>query len=102
MTGGRFEEIWIEAGDQRLRALIRGDRGCLIYTSAPGQGVERSSNPDYEGPEDATIEYCSSDGQRDARPASWAYPADVVRRALDFFEREQTRPPFIDWRATPG
>jgi len=99
VAGDRFEDIVVEAGDKRLRALIRGDRGWLRYSSGAGEADVSSRNPDYEGPSDATIEYCRSDGQRDARPASWAYPVDVVRQALDFFEREEKRPPFITWHA---
>ncbi|HEY1959549.1 MAG TPA: Imm1 family immunity protein [Polyangiaceae bacterium] len=99
MAGDRFEEIWVEAGEKRLRALIHGERGWLMYLSAPGAAAQSSRNPDYAGPADATIEYCLSNGQRDVRPASWAYPVDVVRQALDFFEREEKLPPFIAWQA---
>lgn len=99
MAGERFEEIWVEAGEQRLCALINGDRGWLMYLPAAGASGFSSRNPDYAGPADAMIEYCLSNGQRDFHPASWAYPVDVVHRALDFFEAEEKRPPFIEWHA---
>lgn len=99
MVGERFEEIWVEAGEQRLCALINGDLGWLMYVPKEGDSGFSSRNPAYAGPANATVEYCLSNGQRDFHPAAWAYPVDVVRSALDYFEREEKRPPFIAWHA---
>ena len=42
----------------------------------------------------------ASDGppnQHDLYPASWALPVEEVRRAIEYFEREHQRPPFVVW-----
>ena len=93
-----FDEIWVQAKDgQSLCALINGDMGWLMYLREPGDAGFSSRNPDYAGPADAMLEYYLSNGQRDVYPLSWALPIDVVRRAIECFEREEKPPLFIMW-----
>jgi len=92
-----FQEVWVKVGDQSLCALINGDRGWLMYLREAGDSGFSSRNPVYDGPVDATIEYYLDNGQRDEYPASWAYPLEEVKRALDYFRREEKLPPFITW-----
>lgn len=93
-----FAEIWATSPNGKaLCALINGDLGWLMYLREEGDSGFSSRNPEYAGPEDATIEYCLSNGQHDFYPASWALPISEVRRALDYFEHEQQPPPFIIW-----
>lgn len=94
---GQFQELWVRVGDKALSALINGDRGWLIYFEAEEDPGFSSRNPAYDGPADAVIEYYLDNGQRDEYPASWAYPLDEVMRALEYFRREEKRPPFIEW-----
>ncbi len=56
-----------------------------------------SRNPEYDGPAGAEIEYRLNNGQHDLYPASWALPVETLHRALEYFERERCRPPFICW-----
>jgi hypothetical protein len=94
-----FEETWLHAPDgQALCALINGDRGWLMYLRHKGDAGFSSRNPSYDGDPGAEIEYFLSNGQQeDFYPASWALPVQEVRRALEHFDREHTRPPFVVW-----
>lgn len=92
-----FQEIWEGFEEKSMVALINGDRGWLMYLEEPGDSGFSSRNPAYQGPADAMIEYYLSNGQRDEYPASWAYPIDELRRALEYFRREGQRAPFIEW-----
>jgi hypothetical protein len=93
-----FDEVWVQSPDgQALCALINGDRGWLMYLREEGDSGFSSRNPDYDGPPDAQIEYRLNNGQHDLYPASWALPIAEVRRALEYFEREHRRPPFVVW-----
>lgn len=98
MSREAFDEVWVESPDgQSLCALINGDRGWLMYLRCSGDSGFSSRNPEYDGPPSAQIEYKLSNGQHDLYPASWALPITVVRRALEYFEREHVRPPFVEW-----
>src|SRR4051794_32258296 len=93
-----FKEIWVESPDgQSLCALINGDLGWLMYLREEGDSGFSSRNPDYDGPPEALIEYRLSNGQHDLYPASWALSIAEVRRALEYFEREHRKPPFVNW-----
>ena len=93
-----FAEVWVESPDgQSLCALINGDHGWLMYLRENGDSGFSSRNPDYDGPTNATIEYRLNNGQCDLYPASWALPISEIRRALDYFECEHRRPPFVTW-----
>ena len=93
-----FEEVWLRLpDDQILCALINGDRGWLMYLREEGDSGFSSRNSTYDGPPDAKIEYELSNGQHDLYPASWALPIAEVRRAIEYFEREHKRPPFVVW-----
>lgn len=99
----KYDEIWVKAADGRaMCALINGQLGWLMYLREPGDAGFSSRNPDYAGPADATLEYYLSNGQRDVYPLAWALPLDEVRRALDYFKREQKPPPFIRWHNDSG
>lgn len=95
-----FEDICIRSPDSDgpiLCALINGDRGWLMYLREEGDSGFSSRNPGYDGPADAQIEYRLDNGQHDLYPASWALPITEVRRAIEYFERECQRPPFVVW-----
>ena len=93
-----YREIWERRPDGRaLCALIHGDQGWLMYLREPGDSGFSSRNLDYAGPEDATIDYVLSNGQRDEYPASWALPLRVVERALAHFRKTGERAPFVEW-----
>ena len=93
-----FKDIWIESPDgQSLCALINAELGWLIYLREEGDSGFSSRNPAYDGPPDAQVEYRLNNGQYDQYPASWALPISEVRRALEYFEREHRKPPFVDW-----
>ena len=93
-----FDEVWLEAPDgQSLCALINGGVGWLMYLREPGDAGFSSRNPSYKGDPEARIEYLLTNGQLDSYPAAWALPVDELRKALDYFEREHRRPPFIEW-----
>jgi hypothetical protein len=70
-----------------------------MYLSEPGDSGFSSRNPDYDGPEDAEIDYILSNGQRDFYPASWALPLAIVERALEHFRATGERAPFVTWHA---
>lgn len=91
-------EVWLEGpGSERICALISGGRGWLMFQRGPDDAGLSSRNPAYDGPADAQIAYTLSNGQRDQYPASWAYPAEVVERALDHFRHTAEAAPFIVW-----
>jgi hypothetical protein len=93
-----YEDVRVESPDgQVLYALINNDRGWLMYLRQDGDSGFSSRNPAYDGPPDAKIEYLLNNGQEDLYPASWALPIAEVRRALEYFEREHRRPPFVTW-----
>jgi len=98
MTSSRFREIDLWSPDEQiLHVLINSDVGFLMYLREPGDAGFTSRNPAYEGPEDATIEYRLSNGQRDEYPASWALPISVIDEAIAYFKREAKKPPFVQW-----
>jgi hypothetical protein len=103
MNSGRYHEVWARAPDgQSLCALINGDLGWLMYLRQPGDAGFSSRNPNYSGPENATIEYVLSNGQRDEYPASWALPTLEVHRAMKYFRENNQPPPFIHWHNDSG
>lgn len=92
----RFAEVWAVTPDgQAMCALINGDLGWLMYLRENGDAGFSSRNPEYTGPADAEIEYYLRNGQWDTYPASWALPVAEVRRALEYFEREQRPPAWV-------
>ena len=97
-----FQEIWANFDEKSMCALINGEQGWLMYLDEPGDSGYRSRNPAYRGPADATIEYYLDNGQRDEYPAAWAYPIDVIERALEYFRREGKRAPFVEWHRELG
>jgi len=98
MADPRHKEIWAKSPDgQSLCALINGNVGWLMYLRTIGDAGFSSRNPNYSGPESATIEYFLSNGQRDEFPASWALPIFEIRRALKYFRENNRPPPFINW-----
>jgi hypothetical protein len=93
-----FSETWIESPDgQSLCALINGNQGLLVYHSENANSSFSSRNPTYIGQANAMIEYQLNNGQLDTYPAAWALPVSKIREALNYFERERQRPPFIVW-----
>jgi len=98
MTSTQFRELDFWSQDEQiLHVLINGNVGFLMYLREPGDAGFTSRNPAYAGPEDATIEYRLSNGQRDEYPASWALPISVIDEAIAYFKREAKKPPFIHW-----
>jgi Immunity protein Imm1 len=99
----RCREIWIEAPNGRiLSALINGDIGWLMYLRGDGDAGFSSRNPDYAGPPEAMVEYRLDNGQVDPYPRAWAYPVDVVERALEQFRQTGEPPTFIAWHNDSG
>lgn len=68
-----------------------------MYLSAPGDAGFSSRNPAYDGPEDAVVDFVLSNGQRDAYPASWVLPSELIERALDYVRSDGSLPPFVAW-----
>jgi Immunity protein Imm1 len=102
-SSSNSREVWVEATDgQLLCALINGDLGTLIYLRKSGDAGFTSRNPDYAGPTDEKVKYKLENGQADYYPRSWAYPIEVVEKALEFFRVEQSPPPFINWHNDSG
>jgi hypothetical protein len=98
MDRNKYDEIWVETDDgQVMCALINDQLGWLMYLREPGDAGFSSRNPNYTGPESATLDYYLSNGQRDLYPLAWALPIDEVQRAIDFFKRERKPPPFVTW-----
>jgi hypothetical protein len=48
------------------------------------------------------VEYRLDNGQHDLYPRAWAYPTDVVERALQYFREHSAPPPFISWHNDSG
>jgi hypothetical protein len=93
-----FRELW-EHHDSgaSICALLNGDRGWLMLLRFEGDSGMSSRNPDYDGPDEAVIEYRLTNGQRDEYPASWALPESVVMRALKHFQKTGKPAPFVTW-----
>lgn len=103
MTDQQYQEIWIDKpGGRVMCALINGNAGWLMYLRYKGDAGFSSRNFDYDGAPSATIDYVLSNGQRDEYPAAWALPIDVVKRALDYFEKEGRPAPFVSWHNNSG
>lgn len=97
-SDAQYREIWIEGPHgQQLCALINGELGWLMYLREPGDAGMSSRNPDYAGPEAATIDYLLENGQRDEYPASWALPVATLQRAIDAFRADGLPPAFVLW-----
>ncbi len=98
MNERQYQEIWIEKPDgQSMCALINGDIGWLMYLRHNRDAGFTSRNPDFFGLESATIDYVLSNGQKDEYPACWALSVSIIKRALNFFEKEGRPPNFILW-----
>jgi hypothetical protein len=103
MSQSAYQELWIYGPyQQSLCALINGDVGWLMYLREPGDAGFSSRNPNYNGPEDAFIDYVLSNGQRDQYPASWALPLSIVMRAIEQFQSSGLPPDFIVWHNESG
>lgn len=103
MSDEAFQEIWEEGPHgQLLCALVAGSVGWLMYLREAGDAGFSSRNPAYAGAADTSIDYVLSNGQVDSYPASWAYPAEVVMQALDYFRTEGRPPAFIGWHNDAG
>jgi hypothetical protein len=99
----QYLEIWIDSPDgQSMCALINGEQGMLLYLRLEGDAGFSSRNPKYTGPDDATLEYYLSNGQRDEYPLVCALPLDEVNRALEYFESNHKPPAFISWHNESG
>jgi hypothetical protein len=98
-----FEEVWVKLEDGRaMCALINPDHGCLFFLREPGDPGFSSRNPSYDGPAEARVEFLLENGQRDEYPAKWVLPAELVRRAMAYFETQRQPPPFICWHNDSG
>lgn len=98
-----YKEIWIENPDGRtLCALIAGKVGWLMYLPERAEAGFISRNPDYAGPEDATIDYLLLNGQRDSYPASWALPLPLVERTIKHFRASGLPASFVTWHDDSG
>jgi hypothetical protein len=53
----------------------------------------------FNGERVPVIAYRLTNGQGDEYPAGWALPESDITRALEYFiERDDRRPPFVQWR----
>jgi hypothetical protein len=98
-----FREVWLESpSGASLCALINGDVGVLMYLREDGDAGFSSRNPDYAGAADEMVRYKLSNGQVDECPRAWAYPVDVVERALEHFRQTGAPPTFVEWHNDSG
>ena len=95
----QHQEIWVtnETDDQALCALINGENGWLMYLREEGDAGFSSRNPDYAGPEEATMGFPLSNGQCDEYPMAWVLPVDQVYAAIEYFKTHHKPPAFIVW-----
>ena len=99
----RCKEQWVTTTDGQLMCrLVNGNAGWLMYLRENEDAGFSSRNPSYAGPADAMLEYYLTNGQRDEYPLAWALPIEEIRRALEYFEREQKPPPFVTWHNDLG
>jgi hypothetical protein len=96
---GQFSEIWLSApgGWPTLGALVNGDAALLMYLRYAGDAGFTTRNPDYVGPDDATVSYVLTNGQEDAYPTSWAITTGAALRALEHFFATTARAPGLSW-----
>lgn len=98
MDKTQYKEVWIKTDDgQSMCALINGNNGWLMYLRFNGDAGFSSRNPDYDGDQNAMMDFCLNNGQLDEYPLSWVLPIHMVERALAFFEKEHRPPTFITW-----
>jgi hypothetical protein len=100
----QFSEIWIEAPNGSiLGALINREvGGWLTYLREAGDAGFGSRNPEYSGPPEEKAEFIWSNGQLDHYPRAWAYPLDIVERAVEHFRATGSPPTFIQWHNDSG
>jgi hypothetical protein len=98
-----YREVWLESPSGRfLCALINGDVGWLMYLREQGDAGFSSRNPDYAGSPDEMVAYELSNEQVDEYPLAWAYPTEVVERALEHFRQTGMPPTFVEWHNDSG
>jgi hypothetical protein len=98
-----YREVWLESpSGSLLCALINGGVGWLMYLRERGDAGFSSRNPEYVGSPDEMVEYELSNGQVDEYPRAWAYPIEVVGRALEHFRQTGMPPTFIEWYNDSG
>jgi hypothetical protein len=94
----RFSAIWKQHDNgASLSALINGELGWWMLLRFEGDAGLSSRNPDYDGPDEAMIEYRLDNGQHDLYPASWALPTKTVLRAVEHFRQTGRPAPFVTW-----
>lgn len=94
----QYKDISIKLDDgQVMFALINGDLGFLVYLRNDGDPGFSSRNPNYNGPNDITLEYFLNNGQRDEYPLSWALAKSEVLKALEYFKIYKKPPTNIIW-----
>ncbi len=94
-----FAEVWLNKADGKALALLKNqDRAWLLFLRhQEGDSGFSSRNPDYTGPEDATLEFLLSNGQMDEYPAAWCLPLEETLRALEHFYLHGEKAPWIHW-----
>ncbi|MDE6518677.1 MAG: hypothetical protein K2L18_12690 [Acetatifactor sp.] len=99
----QYKEIWVQSeeteDDERaMCGLINGDWGWLNYYNEEGDAGLSSRNPNYTSTdyENMTMTFVIN-GQLDSYPLSYVLPAELVMKALDYFEKCHKLPPFITW-----
>ncbi|MEO3946880.1 hypothetical protein [Gorillibacterium sp. CAU 1737] len=95
----QYQEIWVtnEPDEQTVVALLNGEYGWLMYLREEGDAGFSSRNPDYAGPEEATMEFFLSNGQCDEYPMAWVLPVERVYAAIEYFKIHHKPPAFIVW-----
>ncbi len=98
-----FRQVWLESPDGRiLSALINGELGWLMYLRESGDAGFSSRNPEYVGSAAEMVQYQLDNGQIDEYPRAWAYPVEVIDRAIEYFSRTGKPPTFIEWHNDSG
>jgi len=100
-ASAEFAEIWLNAGDgwPAICALVHSDAAWLMFLRYEGDAGFSTRNPNYAGPQEATIEYRLSNGQMDEYPASWDVSTTEAIRALEYFFSNQAMAPWLGWYA---
>jgi hypothetical protein len=92
-----FREIWIVRDAASMCALVAGDVAWLMMLRFDGDAGFSSRNPNYVGPDEATLSFRLSNGQVDEYPVAWTLPKATWLAALQHFAETGGLLPDIEW-----
>jgi hypothetical protein len=95
----QFAEVWLVPAQEwpTLGALVHGQGAWLTYIRHEGDAGFSTRNPNYEGPQEATLQFYLSNGQCDEYPASWSVTTAEAVRAMEYFFASLQRAPWLTW-----